>query len=203
MVILFILMYPASVPTIDSMIGSGVRFRPRKGMKGPPKFISFLPKKGAIVLLDVHAQNHPLLCIHKGLAAFVPFVDLWKEVIASDDRLGILQFSIFSRRFTEWFKGSEVQPTLPTLPTHPRTTPRPPKPNFTTAANNLGPGLCKALVTCYVRTSSADAPCMWLPSRRIRRSRGAAGGKRFDGSDGGWMVVGSRISSAKIYSKHL
>ena len=101
MVMLFILMYPASVPTIDSMIGSGLRFRPRKGMKGAPKFISFLPKKGAIVFLDVHAQNHPLLCIHKGLAAFVPFVDLWKEVIASDDRLGILQFSIFSRRFTE------------------------------------------------------------------------------------------------------
>ena len=98
MVILFILMYPATVPTIDSMIGSELRFRPRKA---PPNSSVFCQKKGAIVFWDAHAQNHPLLCIHKELAAFVPFVDLWKEVIASDDRLGILQFSIFSRRFTE------------------------------------------------------------------------------------------------------
>ena len=94
-----------------------------------------------------------LLCIHKELAAFVPLCRSLKEVIASDDRLGILQFSIFSRRFTEWIKGSEVQPTLPTLPT---TTPCPPKPNFTTPANN-GVGLTTSdLGGFYVMQGPSD-----------------------------------------------
>lgn len=176
-----------------------------QAQKGPPKFISFLPKKRSNCIFGCACPKSSLAMHPQGVGSIC---SLCRSLDRSDSFRWLVRdptvFHLFQA--LHWMIQGFWSSANPSNPSNPPnfTTPCPPKPSFTAAANNLGPGLCKALVTCYVRTSSADAPCMWLPSRRIRRSRGAGSVGR---DSMGRMVVGwwlvAEISSAQFFSEHL
>lgn len=152
--------------------------------------------------MDAHAQNYPLLCIHKELAAFVP---LCRSLDRSDNfqmiGQGSYSFPSFpgvslneSRvlKFSQPFQPFQ-QPHLvhqnPTSPHEP-----------TTSDPDLGFCVMQG-PSDLLRQNFFGGRALHVASisENPEVTRCRVGGKRFHGSDGGWMVVGCRHFQRSIF----